>query len=603
MCLTGIFFNLLTLYFLLLLFITNARKLITYKGVFYVFTLFLSCFLGYLMFMFPTMIMYFGTSEFLLKFSALNWLGLDISISLKFDALSYLFVLLVTTIGCATNFYILNYLKYEAQEDVFALLINWFMFSMIILVLGNNLFTLFLGWESIGLSSFFLINFWSTRRGTVKSSFKAFFFNKISDVFLFLFLLLVNYLTFLNDLTNINIKFLVNVFNFSEYHSSAMFCLFFCTLFKSAQLFGHLWLPDSMEAPVPASALIHSATLVSAGIYLLLRFTPLVSLNHLQSVILLIGSLTAAYGGLVSASQTDMKKLLAYSTISHCGFLFITIGCEIYFAVVIYLFLHGLFKASTFFCAGSFIRVAGSQDTRQMGALSRLLPVDTVFLIICAFNLGGLPFSLGYLYKNVLIACVLNYSSNFLILGFSTVGLLCSLIYVYRLVYYSAFDTAKEFFLSIIYELQQKSINVVERWSLTSYVQIIAILIILFFALWIYVYFVTFFLNSGLTLDHMPISFNINTQFLQNSNYLYKSYYELFYSMYFLIAAVLGVLNWKCDYTFSYRINFMVNSVIAIFFIIIYSIFLNLKCGVMFWQKRLHNKTLTLGFLPINQKF
>lgn len=217
-----------------------------------------------------------------------------------------------------------------------------------------------------------------------------------------------------------------------------------------------------MEAPVPASALIHSATLVSAGIYLLLRFTPLVTLSQLQPVALLVGAVTAAYGGIVSASQTDMKKLLAYSTISHCGFLFVTIGTQFYYASIIYLFLHGLFKASTFFCAGSFIRVAGSQDTRNMGNLSRVLPVDTVFLIICAFNLGGLPFSLGYLYKTALITSVLNCSTPFIVLGLCTVGLLSSVVYVYRLVYYSAFDTSKEFFANFIYELQQKHINVVK---------------------------------------------------------------------------------------------------------------------------------------------
>lgn len=217
-----------------------------------------------------------------------------------------------------------------------------------------------------------------------------------------------------------------------------------------------------MEAPVPASALIHSATLVSAGIYLLLRFTPLVSFSGMQLAALVIGSLTAAYGGIVSASQTDMKKLLAYSTISHCGFLFVTVGTQFYFATVIYLFLHGLFKASTFFCAGSFIRVAGSQDTRNMGSLSRVLPVDTVFLLICAFNLGGLPFSLGYLYKTSLITSLLNSESTPWVLGFCLVGLLSSVVYVYRLVYYSAFDISKEFFANYIYELQQKQINVVK---------------------------------------------------------------------------------------------------------------------------------------------
>lgn len=521
--------------------------------------------------MFSGVILYHNVTEFSVVFNAVNWLALDVTLSLKVDALSYLFVLLVAVIGFATNFYILNYLKYEAHEDIFALLINWFMFSMILLVLSNNLFTLFLGWESIGLSSFFLINFWSTRRGTVKSSFKAFFFNKISDVFLFIFLVLVHYITYLNDLTQINAKLLLNSTNVNMVYEMAVTSLFCCTLFKSAQLFGHLWLPDSMEAPVPASALIHSATLVSAGIYLLLRFTPLVSLNSLQNLIILVGSVTAAYGGLVSASQTDMKKLLAYSTISHCGFLFVTIGTEIYVASIIYLFLHGLFKASTFFCAGSFIRVAGSQDTRNMGNLSRLLPVDTVFLIICSFNLGGLPFSMGYLYKSVLIASMLNSVTGFFVAGFCTIGLLCSLVYVYRLVYYSAFDTSKEFFSLLVYELQQKQLNVTKHWSLTSIVQIISVTIILLFTLWVYVYFVNYFLQSDLTLDHAPVILESNSLLLINTNTFYKNYYELFYSLYVLVFLSLFLVSWRVEYTFNYRLNFLFFLTSSLIFITLYS--------------------------------
>ena len=551
------------------------RKSVTFKGLFYVFIPFLTLFLGFLVCIFNDVILEFSTTEISLVFSANNWLALDVSLALKLDALSYLFVLLVTVIGFATNFYILNYLKYEAHEDIFILLINWFMFSMILLVLGNNLFTLFLGWESIGLSSFFLINFWSTRRGTIKSSFKAFFFNKISDVFLFLFLILINYVTYLNNLSEINAKLLLNIINLNNIYLLATCCLFFCTLFKSAQLFGHLWLPDSMEAPVPASALIHSATLVSAGIYLLLRFTPLVSLNHLQTVIMFVGSITAAYGGIVSASQTDMKKLLAYSTISHCGFLFVTIGSEVYFACLIYLFLHGLFKASTFFCAGSFIRVAGSQDTRNMGALNRLLPVDTVFLLICAFNLGGLPFSLGYLYKSVLISSLVSSASGWLVIGFCTIGLLSSVVYVYRLVYYSAFDTSKEFFSSLVYELQQKQVNVVKYWSLTSFVQILAILIILFFTLWVYIYFINYFINSDLVFDHTPIVIESNTQMLLNSNSFYKSYYEIFYSLYLLVFLSIFFVNFRVEYTFSFKLNFILWISLTLSFVVIYSKFLH----------------------------
>ncbi len=571
MCLISYFFPLLFSYLFLLISFTLYRKYSTYRGIFYSFGFFLSVFVFYLVLSFDTIVLNHAVSEFNWTLNAINWLSIDVSFSLRLDALSYLFVLLVSVIGLATNFYILNYLKYEAQEDNFTLLINWFMFSMIILVLGNNLFSLFLGWESIGLSSYFLINFWSTRRGTVKSSFKAFFFNRISDVFLFIFLLVINSLTYINNLGELNAKLALSLANSSTTYTTAAICLFICTLFKSAQIIGHLWLPDSMEAPVPASALIHSATLVSAGVYLLLRFTPVVTLNNIQSVALIIGSITAAYGGIISASQTDMKKLLAYSTISHCGFLFVTIGTEVYFSSIIYLFLHGLFKASTFFCAGSFIRVAGSQDTRNMGGLNRVLPVDTVFLIICAFNLGGLPLSLGYLYKGMLMGAALNSVTVIVSLGFCVIGLLSSIIYVYRLVYYSAFDVSKEFFLSMIYELQQKRINIVESWSLTTIIQIVAISIIMVFTAWVYCLFVTYFVYSDLILDHIPLTLQTNSLFISDSITLSKGYYEVFYSLYLLVFIVLCLMTWRAEYTFVYKLNFMVTLIVTLFFFIVFS--------------------------------
>lgn len=237
-----------------------------------------------------------------------------------------------------------------------------------------------------------------------------------------------------------------------------------------------------MEAPVPASALIHSATLVSAGLYLLLRFTSFITIFNLHYTAAIIGSITAAYGGLVSASQTDMKKLLAYSTISHCGFLFFTVGTSLYSVTIIYLFLHGLFKASTFFCAGSFIRVAGSQDTRYMGSLNRILPVDTVLLLLCALNLGGLPFTVGYLYKNVFITSLLMNNNMFLLFGFTLIGLLTGLVYTFRLVFYSAFDTIKELYPSLSIELQIKQNNFINQISFTTIIQILATSLILIFS-------------------------------------------------------------------------------------------------------------------------
>ncbi len=571
MCNIYNFFQILLCYFVFLTSFTLLRKEVTYKGVFFMFTSFLSIFAAYLVLAFNDIVLKSAISEFTWAFNSINWLGLEVSIALRLDMLSYLFVVLVLVIGLGTNFYVLNYLKYEAHEDIFALLINWFMLSMILLVLANNLFTLFLGWESIGLSSFFLINFWSTRRGTLKSSFKAFFFNKISDIFLFLFIVLVHYLTYTNNLTLLNIKTNLNVLPTNTMYVIASICLFSCTLFKSAQLFGHLWLPDSMEAPVPASALIHSATLVSAGVYLLLRLTPVINLTNLHIWALVVGSITAAYGGVVSASQTDMKKLLAYSTISHCGFLFVLVGTQVYVATIIYLFLHGLFKALTFFCAGSFIRVSGSQDTRMMGGLSRILPVDTILLIICAFNLGGLPFSLGYLYKGILITSILNYNYTYLVLGFITIGLLTSLIYVYRIINYSAFDVVKEPLNPLIYELQQKQIKIIDYWSSTTLIQILAVSILILFTGWIYLYFSSYFLYSDLIVDHLTIALNSNSKLFCSSNTFFKSYYELFYMLYLLVFYALNLITWRVEYTFMFKLNFFVSTNLFFIFFVSYS--------------------------------
>ncbi len=571
MCFSFFFFDALLGYFTLLLFCTIFRKDITYKGIFFLLTSFLLVFSIYLMLNFSAFFIFNITNEFRWEFNSNIWNSLEISLNLKCDILSYFFVLLVSIIGFGTNLYILNYFKYEANEDIFTILINWFMFSMIILVLADNLFTLFLGWESIGLSSFFLINFWSTRRGTVKSSFKAFFFNKVSDLFLFVSLVLINISFSINNLSLLNYKVLYNVINITGAYETAIFCLFFCTIFKSAQLIGHLWLPDSMEAPVPASALIHSATLVSAGIYLLLRFTPLVCLSNLHILVIGLGSVTAAYGAIISASQTDMKKLLAYSTISHCGFLFVTVGTQMYTATIIYLFLHGLFKALTFFCAGSFIRVAGSQDTRLMGNLNRILPVDTVFLIICAFNLGGLPFSVGYLYKSIFIASMLSTNTTLFFFGLCIVGLLSSIVYVYRLVFYSAFDTSKEFFPQIVYHLQQKQINVVKYWSFTSPVQIMAVYSVFLFSLIIYVYFLNYFVSTDLAIENQPLFFSVNSSQLVTTSNLYKSFYEFFYSLYSLVFLILFLVVWRVEYTFIYKLNAIVSLIILNFFIIIYT--------------------------------
>jgi NADH:ubiquinone oxidoreductase subunit 5 (subunit L)/multisubunit Na+/H+ antiporter MnhA subunit len=214
---------------------------------------------------------------------------------------------------------------------------------------------------------------------------------------------------------------------------------------KSAQFGAHIWLPDSMEAPVPASALIHSATLVSAGIFILLRFSFFFeNSNFLLSLIFFVGSLTAFYGGIVAAFQTDCKKLLAYSTISHCGFLMVLYTSLCFEYVVLYLYIHGFFKASTFLSVGNILRFARLQDYRRMGNFSKFIPFDCFAVYVGLINLAGLPFSFGFFIKHLLFVSLnINLYLYYLCFFFCIIGALSGLFYSYRLYYYVFFDFKK----------------------------------------------------------------------------------------------------------------------------------------------------------------
>ena len=201
-----------------------------------------------------------------------------------------------------------------------------------------------------------------------------------------------------------------------------------------------------MEAPVPASSLIHSATLVSAGIFMILRFYPIFELSFYSFFLLpIIGSLTAAYGGIVGAFQSDVKRILAYSTISHCGFLMLLTSFSINEYVILYLYIHGFFKASVFMCIGNIIRISKNyQDFRKMGLFFKYLPFEFYLVFICLFNLAGLPFSLGFYIKHLVFLAFNNYFYFYSFIFFNTfIGALSGLFYSYRIFYYTFFDFKK----------------------------------------------------------------------------------------------------------------------------------------------------------------
>ena len=491
---------------------------------------------------------------------------IDNGLTFSLNSLSYFFFLLVTIIGCSTNIYVLNYFRGEADEGKFVFWLNSFIISMILFVLSNNFYTLFLGWELIGLTSFFLINFWNNRKATLKSSIKAFSFNLVSDIF-FLIALVCFYLTTgTTDCDTFIYIILWEGLNDTTYLDIGVVALTICSSIKSVQLGGHLWLPDSMEAPVPASALIHSATLVSAGIFLICKFNVIYVYFGYLNLFSYVGAITAAYGGVVAAAQTDMKKLLAYSTMSHSGFLWV-LAINGYFEItVLYLFLHGLFKAATFYCAGSFIRFYGTQDTRYMGNGGSYLLGDSALLILSSVNLAGLPFTIGVTYKTFFFKILIAENFDFLTLGLLFIGLLSGIVYFFRLVYYSVFDFYKGVNSCPSIILSNSAYITHGFLKVVKFNHVLAVFLLIFFALIVSVFGQWMIKTNilGLFTSNNFITYLFDDSLL---NLNYQSYYIYFYSFYLLVFMCLVVFSWRKNYFIIYTNVLLVYIFVGLCFI------------------------------------
>lgn len=386
-----------------------------------------------------------------------SWMFLNsnykINFSILLDFVSIGFAYLTTSIAVCVYIFTFSYFRYEPLVERLLLFLNSFILSMVLLVSSGNMVVMFLGWELIGMTSFFLINFWSSRIGTLKSAFKAYSFNKLSDVFVFLSVVLAFNMFYTLDFIEIcNTAHLYVQYEISfgfitvPFLDVLAFSLLGAAFIKSAQFGAHIWLPDSMEAPVPASALIHSATLVSAGIYILLRFSPIFQISTSSTVVVVVvGAITAFYGGWVSAFQSDLKRILAYSTISHCGFLMVVFTSFVPEYTILYLYIHGFFKATVFLSVGNVLRFNRNiQDFRRMGGLFKYLPFDSFATFLCLGNLAGLPFTFGYFIKHFLFIG-LNVSTPLIVVVWSLllVGAVIGLFYSFRLYYYTFFDIKK----------------------------------------------------------------------------------------------------------------------------------------------------------------
>lgn len=548
----------ISIFLINLIIITVSKRYLTYKGV--QLTLILNNF-----FLFSTCLYFWtfftlnhGQELITLKLNSNNWMNINYEILLKINSLSFLFILLVCVIGFSTNLYILNYFKYEERGEEFILLINWFIFSMIFLVISNNFFSILLGWELIGLTSFLLINFWRFKITTLGCSFKAFTFNKVSDIFL-----MIGFCLLWNTYKTSNVdSILILISNNPQNNYNILYwsgiCIIISSSIKSAQLIGHLWLPDSMEAPVPASSLIHSATLVSAGIYLLLKFQIIFNNTGLMDFIFFLGSITACFGGIVAASQSDMKKLLAYSTISHCGFIVASISLNNFIVTIVYLYLHGLFKALTFFCAGSIIKYNGTQDTRLMGMNKNQL-INIITLTVASINLGGLPFTFGYLYKFLFLNYMLINPVNIVGYGLNIIGMLCSLVYVYKIIYYSSFDFRKGSFQTLIMLLQNNK-NFIKKLVFNfTFVKFFAFSIIYLFSFGFFII-VKFYILKHYAFFYYSNDISVSDYAFLNDLLVVRSHLITIYYILFLTTAVtLILLNWRENYFLIEKIEICQN--------------------------------------------
>jgi NADH-quinone oxidoreductase subunit L len=325
-------------------------------------------------------------------------------IGFQIDRLSALMMVVVTFVSLMVHIYTIGYMAEDPGYQRFFAYISLFTFSMLMLVMANNFVQLFFGWEAVGLVSYLLIGFWYTRESAIYANLKAFLVNRVGDFGFLLGIALV--------LAHFGTLDYQAVFESAPGAAAPMtlicLLLFVGAMGKSAQFPLHVWLPDSMEGPTPISALIHAATMVTAGIFMVARMSPLYELSETaRSVVLLIGAITALFMGLVALTQYDIKRVVAYSTLSQLGYMTAALGASAYSAAMFHLMTHAFFKAVLFLAAGSvIIALHHEQDMRRMGGLKKYMPITYWTMLIGAIASAGIPGFAGFFSKDAIIEAV-----------------------------------------------------------------------------------------------------------------------------------------------------------------------------------------------------
>ena len=396
---------------LLLLFFQNSSKNITIliSNISILVAFLLSLFLLYLFYSTNSS----SISANFLTFADTKLFSLHFGIYI--DSLSLIMSSVVTSVSLLVHYYSISYMKHDISFNRFFVYTNFFTFSMLLIVFANNFLQLFIGWELVGLSSYLLIGFWIKKESAIKANYKAFLVNRVGDIGLLLGLCLIllsynttDYNQIFQIKNSINLDS-VSIFGFTFNALSAICLLLFIgAMAKSAQVPLQFWLPDSMEGPTPISALIHAATMVTAGIYMVARLSPLYELTDGVLVfILYVGSITAFFLGLVALVQNDIKRIIAYSTISQLGYMTAALGASLYSLAMFHLITHAFFKALLFLCAGSIIiKCHHEQDIRKIGGLRKYMPITYLAFMYASLSLIGFPITSGFYSKESIIDAI-----------------------------------------------------------------------------------------------------------------------------------------------------------------------------------------------------
>lgn len=410
----------------------------------------LSSFFVFIAFIFSSLVLFniYTNDNLILYENFYNWISIDdlnIGIGYLVDEFSAIMLSIVLLISFLVHIYSIAYMKDESDFKRFFSYIALFTFSMILLVMSNNLIQLFIGWEGVGLVSYLLIGFFYKKKSAIKANLKAFLINRIGDMFFILGIAMIyalldsfDYKTIFLNIDSTNLDNLKTYFGLGYIDLACLF-LFIGAMAKSAQIPLHVWLPDSMEGPTPISALIHAATMVTAGIFMVGRLSPLFELTDFTTdFILVVGASTAFFMGLIAIFENDIKRVIAYSTISQLGYMVAALGINAYTASFFHLYTHAFFKALLFLCAGSIIMsLHHNQDITKMGGLKSKLPITFYCFVIGTLCIIGFPLTSGFFSKDLILEIMLYNSSNISFVAYIMLllGAFVTTIYSLRLLF------------------------------------------------------------------------------------------------------------------------------------------------------------------------